>query len=251
MPKDKPIWQCIDGTFAKKQNIRAYCHMIKHRGHLTDALVKSHGCISKKCRFFELTNHRYYVTANGLKKKKIETEDPTDETEQEKNRLAKRQEIADARAREAIIREILEASGHIYVTAIRDIGQNVLEICFIYDKPTHFGADTIELLREKFWKRIKLRACKGSEEAIEKLIRRPRRESGNVTDVRKVPGIGDATKKRMAALGVYCLEDMHGHSGVELYKRDCELSGKKVNRRYLTAYRNAEKYASNNSCIFR
>jgi hypothetical protein len=218
--------------------------MIKHRGHLTDSLVKSHDCISKKCRFFELTNQRYYVSAEGRIKKKAEAEEAIEGTEQEKNRLAKSQENADALSRNAIIRKILEANGHVYVTAIRDIGQNVLEICFIYDKLTHFNSDVVELLREKFWKRIKLRACKGTEDAIEKLIRKPRREAGNVTDVRIVPGIGDATKKRLAALGVFCLEDMYGRSGVELYNRDCVLSGKKVNRRYLTAYRNAEKYAN-------
>ena len=52
--------------------------------------------------------------------------------------------------------------------------------------------------------------------------------------------IGIAAKKRLTALGVHCLEDLYGRSGDAL---DCALSGKKVNRRYLAAYRSAVEYA--------
>jgi hypothetical protein len=78
---------------------------------------------------------------------------------------------------------------------------------------------------------------------IEQLIRKPRRETRKVTDVRKAPKVGAATKKRLAALGVYCLEDLFGRNGDALYKLDCELSGESVNRRYLTAYRSAVEFA--------
>jgi len=43
-------------------------------------------------------------------------------------------------------------------------------------------------------------------------------------------------------LGVYCLEDLYGRNGDALYKLDCDLSGKIINRRYLTAYRSAVEF---------
>ena len=65
-----------------------------------------------------------------------------------------------------------------------------------------------------------------------------------VTSLRKAPKVGIVTEKRLAALGVYCLEDLFGQNGDNLYERDCELSDEHVNRRYLTAYRSAVDFAN-------
>ena len=81
------------------------------------------------------------------------------------------------------------------------------------------------------------------EEALEQLIRKPRRETKIVTDLQKAPKIGKAAKARLASLGIFCLEDLFGRSGEKLYELDCVLSGKAVNRRYLTAYQSAVAYA--------
>jgi hypothetical protein len=75
------------------------------------------------------------------------------------------------------------------------------------------------------------------------LVRILKKKMRKVTDVRKAPKVGVATKKRLAALGVYCLEDLFGRNGDALYELDCELSGKPINRRYLTAYRSAVEFA--------
>jgi len=102
----------------------------------------------------------------------------------------------------------------------------------------------IQFLRNELGKPIKIKAVIGNEEAIEKLIKKPRRELRKVTDVRKAPKVGEVTKKRLASLGVYCLEDLFGRNGSKLYRQDCKQSGKTLNRRYLTAYCSAVDFAN-------
>jgi hypothetical protein len=196
----------------------ARCHALLHRGYLSKQLVEAHGCITKKCCFLEKLEHEYWQEFREMERKK-------------------------KRDRDALVRSTLERSGHIHVTAIREEKNNLLVISYIYDRAVDLSWASGRLHR-LLGKDIKLQARTGSEEAIEQLIRKPRRETRKVTDVRKAPQVGNAARKRLAALGVYCLEDLYGRDGDELYKRDCEMSGKIVNHKYLAAYRNAAEYAN-------
>jgi len=221
----------INGQYANIKNVIARCHLLAHRGYLTKSLVELHDCIKKKCPFFEKMKPEYW--------KALEVSAQT----KKDNRIKRKLETEEKNDRDTVIRETLEDSGNIHVTAIREEGRNMLVISYIYDKRTNLGQE-INFLKEKFKKIIKLKARIGSAEAIEQLIRKPRRETRKVTDLRKAPKVGPAAKKRLAALGVYCLEDLFGRSGDALYKLDCDLSGKTVNRRFATAYRSAVEFAN-------
>ena len=221
----------INGNYANSENVIARCHLLTHRGYLSKTLVKSHSCISKKCPFFEKLKPEYWQTLERLEKEKKD------------NRIKWKQENEMLHDRNMFLRETLEDSGHIHITSIRDESRNLLAICYIYDKRISLEPE-IKFLREKLKKSIKMQARTGSDEAIEQLIRKPRRETRKVTDLRKAPKVGIAAKKRLARLGVYCLEDLFGRDGDVLYRLDCEISGEKVNRRYLTAYRSAVMFAN-------
>jgi predicted GIY-YIG superfamily endonuclease len=221
----------INGHFADNDNVIARCHLLTHRGYLTKNLIKSHECIEKKCSFFEKLKPEYW---EALEKK---------EQMKKNNRLKKRQAIEETNERDKLIKETLERSGNVYVTQIKAENPRLLVISYIYDKRIDLSEE-IQFLKTEFLMTIKLQAKIGSDETIELLIRRPRRLSQKVTDLRKAPKIGIVTKKRLAALGVYCLEDLYGRNGDKLYQCDCERSGVKVNRRFLTAYRSAVDYAN-------
>ncbi|MDR0905481.1 MAG: helix-hairpin-helix domain-containing protein [Oscillospiraceae bacterium] len=220
----------IDGHYADNKNIIARCHVLTHRGFLTKSLIKSHNCVAKKCPFFERLKPEYW---HSVEKAEQETKD---------RRRKRRQELEMLSDRDVIIRETLEDSGHVHVTAIREDGR-VIIISYIYDRHVDLMPE-IEFLRKKLGRPLKLQARTGSDEAMEQLIRKPRRETRKVTDVRKAPKVGAAAKKRLAALGVYCLEDLFGRDGDALYELDCERSGGAVNRRYLAAYRSAVEFAN-------
>ena len=221
----------IDGVYANDVNVIARCHLIAHRGYLSKRLVKSHDCIAKKCPFFEKLRPGYWQALEKVKQDK------------KNNRLLRKQSVEMKNGRDAFIRKTLEGCGHIHVTSIKEESRTLLVIYYIYDKRVDLTSE-IQFLREKLGKAIRLHAKVGSDGNIEFLIRKPRRETQIVTDVRKVPNIGDVTKRRLAALGVYCLEDLFGRNGDALYRLDCELSGETVNRRYLTAYRSAVEFAN-------
>ena len=221
----------INGNFANSGNIIARCHLLAHRGYLSKALVKSHACIAKKCPFFEKLKPEYW---NALEAAEQEKKD---------NRLKRKQKLEMESERDTLIRETLEDSGCVHVTSIREEKKNLLIINYIYDKRVDLAPE-VEFLRENLKRTIKLQARKGSEEAIEQLIRKPRRELRKVTSLRKAPKVGAATIKRLSALGVYCLEDLFGRNGDDLYDLDCDLSNEQVNRRYLTAYRSAVEFAN-------
>ncbi|MCL2088712.1 MAG: helix-hairpin-helix domain-containing protein [Oscillospiraceae bacterium] len=230
---DDKYWgvRFINGSRANLSNAIAYCHILTHRGYLSKTLVKSHDCIAKKCPFFEKLKPDYW--------RSIEAE----ERKRKANRLKYRQKSEEKKDRDIFIREVLEDSGHIYITNIKDESPNLLVISYIYDRYVDLVSE-IQFLRKKLGKYIKLQARTGTEEAIEQLIRKRRRETGKITDLRKAPKVGLAAKNRLASLGIYCLEDLFGRDGDELYDLDCELSGEKVNRRYLTAYRSAVTFAN-------
>ena len=228
MPEHNQM-RLINGVYANSKNVIARCHLLTHRGYLTKNLMKTHDCIAKKCPFFEKMKLDYWQALDNRAQNKKD------------NRLKRKQAIDKTTDRDILIRETLEDSGHIHVTAIREENRKSLIIYYIYDKRTNLAPE-IKFLQEKFGKNIKLQARIGSDEAIEQLIRKPRRETRKVTDLRKAPKIGDAAKKRLSALGVYCLEDLFGRDGDALYKLDCKISGVKVNRRYLTAYKSAVEF---------
>ncbi|MDR1069754.1 MAG: hypothetical protein LBL37_03085 [Gracilibacteraceae bacterium] len=224
----------IDGNYANDDKIIARCHLRTHRGFLTKNLVKSHNCIVKECPFLDKMGREYWQN--------LEIAKQTKKDNRLKIKINGTQTLKMKHDRDAFIREILENSGSIHVTAIREEYRNSLVIYYIYDRKIDLTPE-IRILGKKLGKIIKLQAKVGSEGVIEQLIRKPRRETRKITDVRKAPKVGAATKKRLTALGVHCLEDLFSRSGEALYKLDCELSGESINRRYLAAYRSAVEFA--------
>ena len=231
---EKPLeTRLIDGNYTKNSNVIARCHLRTHRGYLSKSLVKSHHCIEKKCPFFQKMKPEYWEAIEEALR------------EQKERRQRHKQAARMEAERDLFIKKTLEANGCIHVTSIREKSQNVLTITYIYDLRTDLSAE-ISMLRREYGKRIVLCASSGTRETIEQLIKKPRRESRIVTDVRKAPKVGNATKKRLASLGVYCLEDLYGRTSKDLYVLDCKHSGTTVNRRYLSAYQSAIGFAGPN-----
>ncbi|MCL2056269.1 MAG: hypothetical protein FWH02_03495 [Oscillospiraceae bacterium] len=226
-----PEKRLINGQYVDASKVIARCHALIHRGYLTKNLISSHDCIGKKCPRFERLNPEYWQALKQAEEKK--------KTLKAKQKLA----IKELDDRNNFIRETLEDSGHIHITVIRDAPRNIIEISYIYDRKPDLSEE-IKFLGGKLKKKIVLKAIFCPDENIEMLIRKPRRDMKIVTDVRKAPKVGAAAKKRLAALGVYCLEDLFGRSGDWLYRIDCERSGTKVNRRYLAIYRSAAEFAN-------
>ena len=216
----------IDGNYAGSDKVIARCHLLKHRGYLSKNLVKSHDCLKKKCNFFERINPEYWEALEIA------------EIEKRNTRLLAKQERLRINDRNTFIKLTLEDSGNIYVTSVRNEPKYLLTITYIFDKRVDLSEEA-KFLRKSLKKAIRLQARTGTDETIEQLIRKRRRETRKVTDLRKAPKVGTVTKKRLNALGVHCLEDLYGRNGDHLYRLDCELSGGKVNRRFLTAYRSA------------
>jgi hypothetical protein len=233
MATDK-LRRLINGDYSYGENIVARCHIMTHRGYLSKALVKSHDCIAKKCTFFEKLRPEYW--------RNIESKELARKQTVQKNRSKKKREQEERNDRDELIRETLEDSGSVHVTAIHEKPPRLIEISYIYDRRVNLAPE-IEFLRTKLGKAIKLQACFAPEENIEELIRKPRREMRQAHNVRKAPLVGDATKKRLSALGIYCLEDLFGRSAQKLYELDCKQSGETVNRRYLVAYQSAVEFA--------
>ena len=221
----------IDGQYGSSKNIFARCHILLHRGYLTKALIKKHKCLEKKCFYFEMLKPDYWLAFEKTEEFKTN------------ERAKRKEEKRIAKDRDTFIRDTLEDSGCVYVTSIRE-NDYLIGISYIYDRKVDLLPE-IQFLRNELGKTIKLQARVGTAEAIEKLIKKPRRELRQVTDVRNAHNVGDATRKRLAQLGVYCLEDLFGLNGDTLYKLDCELSGKVVNRRFLNVYRSAVDFANN------
>jgi len=221
----------IDGNYTSSSKIIARCHSLAHRGYLSKGLVNSHDCLGKKCGSFEKLKLEYWMAL----------EEAASAGRDRRAQIKEAKKITNDR--DVFIRATLEDSGCIHVTSIRDEPNNLLYISYIYDRKTDLAPE-IKFLRSALGKTIKLQAKIGSEEAIEKLIRKPRREMQKVTDVRKAPKVGNVAKKRLEALGIFCLEDLFGRDGDSIYDKDCELSGGTVSRRFLAAYRSAAEYAN-------
>jgi hypothetical protein len=106
--KENLMLRLITGDYAKSSNIIARCHLSRHPGFLSKGIVQIHGCIAKECTFFEKLRPEYWQTAEKAKLKR------------KSNRLKRKQAINKSSDRDALIREALEKSGHIHVTAIRE-----------------------------------------------------------------------------------------------------------------------------------
>jgi hypothetical protein len=225
----------IDGNYTSGKKILARCHLLAHRGYLSKALIKSHDCLGKKCSFFQKINPEYWMALEAAERKK--------RRRGAEKRLQIKKERKARNDRDEFIRETLEDSGHIHVTSIQEEGRWRLKICYICDRHVNL-AEEVKFLKKKLKKGIRIQVTIAPDENIEQLIRKPRRETREVHDLGQAPLVGEATKKRLASLGVYCLEDLFGRSADRLYTLDCERSQQAVSRRYLTAYRSAVLYAN-------
>lgn len=58
-----------------------------------------------------------------------------------------------------------------------------------------------------------------------------------MTDLRKIPNVGEATEKTLLQLGYDSAESLKGISGEELYRKECELKNAKIDRCQLYLYR--------------
>ena len=231
MGKPKTV-KLINGFHAFEENVIGYCYLDKHRGYLTKNLLKSHQCLEKKCTFLKKLRPEYW-----------ESREASERAKKDKSKEKKRKAENDT-YRDAFIRKIMEDGAHIYGTVIREESKNSLEISYISDKRVDIREQARILQKAYRGKKIKFKPVIASEAAIEKLIREPRRQAGTGTDLLKIPGVGSVTKNRLITLGIYCMEDLLGYNGDDLYNRDCELSEKKVNLRFLHVYRNAVEFAN-------
>ena len=222
----------INRSRAHEDKVIGYCHLDSHRGYLTKKLLKSHKCLEKKCTFLKKLNPEYWEGREAA------------EQDQKNKSIEKKQKEENAAQRNAFIKKTLENNGHVYVTVIREENRNSLEISYISDKRVDIREQARILQNSYKGRKIKFKPVKASETAIEKLIREPRRKANKGTDLLKIPGIGSVTKNRLIALGIHCSEDLLGYNGDYLYERDCELSGEKLNLRFLRAYRNAVEFVS-------
>ena len=231
---DDLFYKLVDGNQAKARKVIARCHSPKHQGFLTERLLKSHDCATKKCPHLEKTNQVYwYIHEKAMK--------PIKESKQELKQ-EKRQLENEKTRRDSYIKTVLQYSGCIYVTSIRESRKDFLEISYIYDRIIDLTPE-INMLRKRLDITIKLDAAPSADEIKERLIKQPRRDSRKTTDVRKAPKVGNATRKRLKALGISCLEDLYGQSAESLYWTDCKKANTRVSRRFLTAYRSAVEYA--------
>lgn len=224
--------ELINGDYAATKNIIAHCCFSRHWGYLTKALIKSHRCLAKNCRHFTKLRPEYWEALQESKQEDVQ--------DIRAERKAAKKQIEE---RDSLIKETLQSSGHIFVTKVREEEQGaLLVVYYIFDINVDLS-DEVKMLQKKLVTAIKLQPRTGAEESIELLIRKPRRETGKVTDLLKAPKVGNATKDRLRALGVFCLEDLLGRSGDQLYSLDCSINGA-VSPRYLAAYRSAAAFAA-------
>lgn len=66
-----------------------------------------------------------------------------------------------------------------------------------------------------------------------------------VGELRRIPYVGVQTEKDLQMLGITTIEGLRGQNPQELYDRECQLRGVKVDRCQLYLYRMAVYYAEN------
>lgn len=68
---------------------------------------------------------------------------------------------------------------------------------------------------------------------------------GNMSDLRKIPGVGASIEKVLIDMGYDSVQSLVGANPEELYERECLMRGMKVDRCMLYVYRCAVYYAEN------
>lgn len=63
------------------------------------------------------------------------------------------------------------------------------------------------------------------------------------TELQKIPGVGKATEQDLLALGYPTIASLRGADPEELYRRDCERRGVRIDRCQLYVYRCAVYFA--------
>jgi hypothetical protein len=65
------------------------------------------------------------------------------------------------------------------------------------------------------------------------------------TELRKIPGVGEAIEKRLLNLGYTTVASLKGQDPQQMYQRDMALSGAPLDRCLLYVYRLAVYFAEN------
>lgn len=65
------------------------------------------------------------------------------------------------------------------------------------------------------------------------------------SDLRDIPGVGQAIEQDLLNMGVRCVADLRGQDPESLYARDCALKGYREDRCQLYVFRMAVYYAEN------
>lgn len=65
------------------------------------------------------------------------------------------------------------------------------------------------------------------------------------SELRKIPGVGEAIEQDLINLGYTTIDSLKGQDPEEMYWRDCEIQGFKIDRCQLYVYRLAVYFAEN------
>ena len=215
----------FDGTPVKSSKVIAYCNNATHYGWINKGLMKKHRCIEKECPYMEKANQSYWLNLEVEKVKRDEA------------RKRKKEVETQTRKRDEYIRSIFLPYDDIYVTSIRE-ENGQLNISYIFDKFVDLS-EPIKRIRTLYKLPVYLKAVRCSDINTQLLIRNRKRR-----DLIIIPGVGEATKKRLNDIGYYYVEDLVGRCPNEIYKQDCALNGNNVNRRMISYYSKAIEFAS-------
>jgi len=67
-----------------------------------------------------------------------------------------------------------------------------------------------------------------------------------MSELRKIPGVGEKTEEDLISLGYKKISDLKGEDPEEIYIRDCKRRGCMIDRCQLYVYRCAVYYANDN-----
>lgn len=65
------------------------------------------------------------------------------------------------------------------------------------------------------------------------------------TDLRQIPYVGEKTEESLLLLGYDSIASLKGADPQEMYERECQLTGQKIDRCQLYMFRMAVYYAEN------
>ncbi len=64
------------------------------------------------------------------------------------------------------------------------------------------------------------------------------------TELTEIPEMNDDIKAHLERLGYYCVEELKNQNAVEMYKRECFIKNRRIDRFYYHAYQLAVYYAN-------